>query len=71
MTTKTNPCKGMKKISLANQVKNILFSFGYSFAFNENDFIFFRSKVGRNPHEIANSFISECLQPSDFNDYIF
>lgn len=71
MNTKTIHRKNTK---LSEQVKKILSEKGFSFLFNFQDYKFFKhqAKDDFNPAlKIADLFISDSNQESDFNQYIF
>jgi len=71
MNTKTNDRKNTK---LSEQVKKILTEKGFSFLFNFQDYRHFKpqAKGDFNPAlKIANLFIQDTNQESDFNQYIF
>jgi hypothetical protein len=71
MNTKITECKNT---NLSEQVKKILTDKGFSFLFNFDDFKFFKKKAKGefNPAlKIADLFIMDTNQESDFNQYIF
>jgi ABC-type uncharacterized transport system substrate-binding protein len=71
MNTKTIDDKNTK---LSEKVKNILKEKGFSFLFNFQDYKFFKQKAKGdfNPAlKIADLFIQDTNQESDFNQYIF
>ena len=71
MNTKITERKNTK---LSEQVKKILTEKGFSFLFNFQDYKFFKQKAKGdfNPAlKIADLFIQDSNQESDFNQYIF
>lgn len=71
MNTKTIDDKNTK---LSEQVKKILTEKGFSFLFNFHDYKYFKlqAKGDFNPAlKIADLFIQDTNQESDFNQYIF
>ena len=71
MNTKTIEDKNTK---LSEQVKKILTEKGFSFLFNFQDYKYFKQKAKGdfNPAlKIADLFMNETDQESDFNQYIF
>jgi hypothetical protein len=71
MNTKTIDDKNTK---LSEQVKKILTEKGFSFLFNFQDYKYFKQKAKGdfNPAlKIADLFMNETDQESDFNQYIF
>lgn len=55
-----------RQICLKGKTKTILNERGYSFAFNESDFELFKEQAKGDPFLIAELFIQDCMQPSDF-----
>jgi hypothetical protein len=71
MNTKITERKNTK---LSEQVKKILTEKGFSFLFNFQDYKYFKQKAKGdfNPAlKIADLFMKETDQESDFNQYIF
>jgi hypothetical protein len=71
MNTKITERKNTK---LSEQVKKILTEKGFSFLFNFQDYKYFKQKAKGdfNPAlKIADLFISDTNQKSDFNQYVF
>ena len=71
MNTKITERKNTK---LSEQVKKILTEKGFSFLFNFQDYKYFKQKAKGdfNPAlKIADLFMNETDQESDFNQYIF
>jgi hypothetical protein len=59
---------------LSEQVKSILASKGLSKIFNYSDYQYFKSKANTTfskAQVIADLFIQECQEESDFSEYIF
>jgi predicted transcriptional regulator len=70
MNTQTNNSKN----TLSSQVKQILSEKGYSFLFNWSDYHHFKDQAKtafNKAFSIAEMFIEESTQKSDFNEYIF
>lgn len=66
------PTATRKNNNLSQEVKNFLIAKGFHFLYNENDFKFFRSRTKNainQAFEIAEMFISDSVQQSDFADY--
>ena len=63
-----------RKINLSTQVKQILSEKGYSFLFNWSDYEHFKAQTKQSFNKaivIAEMFISESNQNSDYNEYVF
>ena len=63
-----------KSTNLSTQVKDILHEKGFSFLFNFNDYKHFKkqcSNAWNKAQDIAQKFIEENTQDSDYNQYIF
>lgn len=57
---------------LSAQVKEILFKKGFSFLFTDRDFLYYKKQTKNainRPYAIAELFISDNHQQSDFADY--
>ena len=73
MTQKISDCKS-NAFKLSEQVKNLLQQKGYSSNFNYPDFKHFKrqaKKAFNKAQAIAEMFIDDNRQNSDFNGYIF
>jgi hypothetical protein len=74
MTTQANNKSKINPFNLSNQVKNILHKKGLSKTFNYTDYKYFKSQCANafnKAQEIANKFIEEHEQESEYNEYIF